>query len=379
MRNRLHMIGVSASAILAQTAAGVAPAVHLIAARFTNTQTFRSLTLEQTSPPATQDLTAGRFTNAQTFNHLLLTQPVAVGGTDPHEWWRINVTSNNGDVSYVQIAKVELYNDQYTRFDETGGATVTDSSHFSSQVGANTIDETYNEGGSGGPWTTAGSGTYPQTLTLQLTSAKAINAVMIRATTLDRNRLPATFDIQSSDDGSAWTTEWSVTTGATAWDDREARIFVNPGYTSPSYSGSPYGAHAYWRLMHLLSGGGFPFSCAEIEFRPTPSGSADTTGSAISDSDTGGFAKDNAFDLDNSTAWASTSGDFGYIGRHFGSAIECAEIAVRSRDASADQTVKLGCVQYSDDGIKWHTAWEVSSPSAWGTSEQRVFTDPGYV
>lgn len=74
MRNRLHSIGVTASALLAQSAADVTPPVTLIAGRFTNVQTFRAQTIAPPDPGVF--LTAGRFTNAQTFRGLLLSTSV---------------------------------------------------------------------------------------------------------------------------------------------------------------------------------------------------------------------------------------------------------------------------------------------------------------
>lgn len=62
-----------------------------------------------------------------------------------------------------------------------------------------------------------------------------VMSVMLTASTSSVNLLnmPADFDVQYSDDESAWTTAWNVT-GATGWTSGEAREFIDPGVTYPT-------------------------------------------------------------------------------------------------------------------------------------------------
>ena len=194
--------------------------------------------------------------------------------------------------------------------------------------------------------------------------------------------MPATFDVVYSDDGSNWTTAWSVASGSSSWGGYEFRTFTDPGYSAPSYSGSKWGSHQYWRIMSYAAAGN-AYSAVEVEMRAAPSGADQCSGGTGSawQSFSGSFDGPKAFDDNAGTFWSSSAkAAGGWLKYVFGSAVTVSEVTWLSRDdASYAQAPTLMVVQFSDDGTHWTTAWQIGPLSAWSQNQTRTFTDPAYV
>jgi hypothetical protein len=196
--------------------------------------------------------------------------------------------------------------------------------------------------------------------------------------------MPGNFDIVCSDDALTWTTAWSVT-GQTDWTQAEIRTFTNPQYSRPSYTGSKYGAHKYWRLV--LFGVGTvatnnAYSMAELQMRATPTGANQCMGGSASAGQTWPeFTPAMAFDGNANTAWGSTSVTLSnWLQYTFPSPVSVGAVAITARNDGAGygQTPVNFTVEFSDDGTNWHLGWHVLTTN-WALGEQRVFTDPDFV
>lgn len=192
---------------------------------------------------------------------------------------------------------------------------------------------------------------------------------------------PSDFSVQYSDDAVAWTTAWSET-GVT-WTGFEFKRCVNPSYGEPPYSGSPHGAHAYWRLHSMRADNDDAVALAEMEFRATPGGADQATGGTPSASSifSGSFPASAAFDDDGGTLWSAANGsNWAWLQYQFGSAVEVTEVVIAARDdVAAITSPGEFAFQYSDDGVTWTTAWALVGETSWSLGETRTYTDPNYV
>lgn len=194
--------------------------------------------------------------------------------------------------------------------------------------------------------------------------------------------MPKSWVLEYSDDDSTWVGAKTVTNDS-AYVGFQLRHFYVGAY-SPSYSGSPWGTHEYWRIM-CYDGGAFGvFAFCEADFRATPGGSDQASGgTAFATSNFGvGFTPDLAFDNLTATLWASsTRQKQTVIGYHFASAVSVGQIFIQARvDAAPEQAPTDGWVQYSDNGTDYKTAFSFKNASAWSTGGGQItFDDPLYV
>lgn len=147
-----------------------------------------------------------------------------------HRYWRINVSANNGSAGNVAIAEMELRA-------SSGGADLTtpyptltsgDESSFPFINALDNNTSTFHQ------WLGA---TLPKYAGVDFGSAtKDIVQISITAHMSYSDRCPKDFSIQWSDDGSTWTTAWSVT-GQTGWTSGQTRVFTGR-YTLAATSGS---------------------------------------------------------------------------------------------------------------------------------------------
>jgi hypothetical protein len=298
---------------------------------------------------------------------------------DPHTYWRVFITANDGDGSFTQIGKLELYEDGASRFDETAGGTFTSSSNFPALDANHAFDQNFDEGTN---WVTASGSHLNSWIRAQLATPKDIREFMLHVPKNNLLRTPKDFRLEYSDDGVAWTTKFSVS-GQTAWAPREVRYFRDPAYV-PAYEGSPLGAHRYWAIymnVKATGGGAGPFTANEMTLHSVPGGADITSGGTpIGTSVDSGFPAANAFDASDATLFASSSADWCRLGYDFGAgnAVEVAEAKIKSEGTSPNRTFQRGALQYSDDGVRWNTAFYIDSPAAWAGNETRTFTDPNY-
>lgn len=376
MRNRLHAIGAAASALMAQQV--VVPATVLTAGRWSNAQTFRHLLLA--SVDVGTILVAGRWTNTQTFRSLVLDQEAPT--SDPHQHWRINILSNNGD-AFVGVTELEFRGEAFGPNLAVGG-TASASSSAGGFPASDAFDSSLmDHSGGNDAWATNGTST--GWLAYDFGTPVDVNEIVVynRGDGTYAAQSPQDFYIESSDDGSTWVTEWSVT-GQTGWGHVEGRIFTRPGHTR-SYSGSPYGSHVHWQVFCRFydGGAGSNVSASEIEFRDAAGADQATGGTATASSSfSGSFLPANAFADDGGTTFWASGGEGGqaHIEYEFAAPVEVKAVAWRTRtDSDPTQAVHDYSIRYSDDGTHWSTAWFGTTSSGWSLGENRVFTDPNYI
>jgi hypothetical protein len=299
-----------------------------------------------------------------------------VAGPGPHRYWRINVTAITSGL-IAAIGELEMQETEFGPNVCTGGTPSADTEFNASFLATNAFDGNL----AGSPWASTSS-SLPHWLRYDFGAGNdvEINAVGMHARTSSLETMPTAFDVQFSDDGSSWTTAWSES--GLSWSAREFKKFVNPAYTEPGYTGSPWGSYTHWRYYGRVTDGGAFFSSAEIEWRATPGGADQATGgSSFSGGDfSGSFDHPRAFDNNNATLWAS-AGTNTYIGYGHGSAVSVGQVAIRSRqDSAANGSPRDFIVQFStSSGGPWTTAWVVTGSTGWGLGETRTFTDPNYV
>jgi hypothetical protein len=134
--------------------------------------------------------------------------------TPPHKYWRVYVTAAN---SYGTMREIEFL-EAGVRL-STSGATITASSTYSYSgiAPGYAFDNTFDSN----RWTPANSAP-PAWIAIEYPSAVDFDAV--RITISVASQAPTAFTIQSSDDGTTWTDEWSVA-GESGWVDNETRTY----------------------------------------------------------------------------------------------------------------------------------------------------------
>jgi hypothetical protein len=145
--------------------------------------------------------------------------------------------------------------------------------------------------------------------------------------------------------------------------------------------------HLYWRIFCIenfdtTNSSGDSYSAIKIEFRGTSGGpNMAVGGTPIASSTFPGYPITNAFDDNDNTLW---SGDnfynpsvTGWVSYQFTSPVVINEILWKARnDSYSTQSVKLGRLEYSDNGLAWRKAWEFESTTPYARGEARIFTKP---
>lgn len=297
--------------------------------------------------------------------------PVTGTAIESHRYWRVNITSNNGaaDTGFLEL---ELYDALLGKNITSGGTASALQSTFG--YGPEQLFDGSFQSNSG--WRSTSMPTWAQ---YDFGTAKSIYGFGIHGTNT-AGQGPKDFELQWSDNNSTWTTYITVT-NQTGWATGEIRRFWSSSL--PSYSGSPWGTHSYWRLYVKNANNDFP-GLAELEFRATPGGSDQATGGTASASSiyAGSFVASNAFDDNVSTFWIASSSGFGWIQYAFASPVSVAQVLLRARnDGNPQNTPNLFAIQFADSSSgPWTTTINVISGStSYTNGEARTFTDSFYI
>jgi hypothetical protein len=301
-------------------------------------------------------------------------------GSEPHRYWRIFVETNNGHENAVAILELELRETEFGPNLAAGGAASASSSvtgAAASQAFSGNLDD---RDGNYAGW--AGSSEDNEYLAYDFGAgnAKAVNAIGIRGRRAAFvNQMPKDFQIEWSDNGTDWTLAWRPP-AQTDWTNFDHRTFVNPGYSEPSYTGSPRGDFDRFRLYTFAINGSTVVAVSNVEVRATPGGADQTSGGTASAQSTfSGTSAANAFNGNTGNFWASNADVPQWLQYVFSGAVEISEVAVTSRaDGFASQAPNHFAVMLGD-GTVWTHGWDVTEQSGWGTPETRVFTDPAWV
>lgn len=162
----------------------------------------------------------------------LVVKPTATGPSGhltarpTHPYWRILVARTNGD-GYVTFAELEFRQKAGVADQATGGSSADNGNYSGDYSAAKAFDANmstcFHSGGQSNVW-----------VSYRFPAARSVEEVAItsRAEANGVRGSPNTFDIQWSDDGATWTTEWTVT-GATFTGFGQTIVFSN---TSPGTS-----------------------------------------------------------------------------------------------------------------------------------------------
>lgn len=298
----------------------------------------------------------------------------------PHRYWRVLFTANNGDPNTTSVVELEMYSDHYGVNVMTGGTIYSNSNYTPSFPATKANDGDYREPG----WY-SGTGQHINSwlkYDFGAGNLKTINGIGIhgRGPSIEMDQNPKDFSVQYSDDDINWFTAWSVT-NQTGWAGYEFRRFSNP-VGRPTYTGSPYGSHLYWRLhVSTTQEGGAP-SVGELEMRSTAGGSNLCTGGTPSASSiwSATYTADKAFDGTTTTLWSAAVAN-SWLQYQFASPVSVGNITIKARsDGFATTSPRNFNLQYSDNPAgPWATAFRVINELSWTVNQSRTYTDPAYI
>ena len=136
-----------------------------------------------------------------------------------HRYWRMNITAVAGG-SYVQFCELEMHT-SFGGSQACSGGTAIEGTHYSTYDSSKLFDgntTTYYENTGTTAWVGYDFG-----------AGNTVSILEIKAYSYSTaNRTPDSFDIQFSDNGSSWTTAWSVTSAATGWSVSTWKTFSGP-------------------------------------------------------------------------------------------------------------------------------------------------------
>lgn len=302
------------------------------------------------------------------------------GGNPAARYWRVLITGNGGG-TYTAINELEMYESEFGVNVCSGGSASASSnlvSYDPSEAFDGNLFDTGDSSGStwaGGPLSTS------EWLKYDFGEGVSRSIVAIgmhgRANTYEAQN-PTDFEVQYSDDDTNWTTAWAVS-GLT-WSGYDFKRLVNPSWSEPAYTGSPWGAHDTWRCFIKKNENATSTAVAEFEHRATPSGSDELTGGTASASSTNGaLVASNGAD-NTASSWATNGTNYGWWKYVFGSAVEFAELTIQARGSSF-QTQSPGwfVYQYYDATLGTWTTVMSRLGQTWSASEIKTFTDAEYV
>lgn len=302
------------------------------------------------------------------------------GPSDAKRMWRLYVTDTVSSGDYVQIAELTF---------KVGGSAPT--AHGFVMAGSGYFGTAWPsfafDGSTGGTNWISPNSTKPHWIGYDYGVGNDVDSITITAT--DGNRAPKDFDIQYSQDGSSWTTEWSVT-GAT-WGSSTQTFNNNNIKASALLQGagstvvdatlpSTITSARYWRLnVSAVNGGGYT-ELTELGWITSYDGVVipASGGAVISSSAYGGLVADRLYDNNYDTVWTSAdTSSPQWAGYDFGSSMPIAGVRLTGPTSGwAARAPKDFTIEYSDNGSSWTVLFSVTDQTSWGNIERRQFIDP---
>lgn len=284
-----------------------------------------------------------------------------------HRYWRIYCTADqgNGNENYCSIGTIELHT-------SIGGAAITGgTASADSTLGAFAASNAFDAGATT-MWI-SGSGAYPHWIAYDYGAGNEKDIVEFAILGRTDNVLyayqsPRDFQLQYSNDGSDWSTLYTIT--GTPGLTIQRTFSADTRYDSGA-------AGEIWRIYCTAVGGGSTFALHEVEMRATAGGADQCTGGTVHASST--FQAQNgelAFDSGTlSTSWWAChtySPTPGWLAYHFASAVNIKEIALTARTSFENQAPVDFLIQRWD-GSGWVTVRTVTGSSGWTSGETRLF------
>lgn len=294
---------------------------------------------------------------------ILLTPSLALA---QHTYWRLNITLAFGN---LQLRELQFFDSGDSQIATTGG-TPSASNTYGGFPASNAFDSN-----TGTKWAAVGGATAGSPIWLQYQFASGVSVAYIKIVSSEyADQGPINMQLQSSDDGSTFTTvySWNGVVYTTAGQTTTLNA-TNQAPTSPAIS---------WRLnVTALGSGGVPLQFAALKFYDAGSSLIPTSAYAATASSiystTGGEAFTSpyaAFDGNAATDWATpTFVSPQWIQYDFASVVSVASIAITADAGSSSNHAPTAFdVQYNL-GAGWVTAASFTTPSTWAAGETRTF------
>jgi hypothetical protein len=278
-----------------------------------------------------------------------------------HRYWRIYITESVS-ASNLDIREVE-FRTSISGADVTGSGTASASSEAGGFEASKAFDNS-----SGTTWYTS-SATRPQWLAYDFGSGNDQDIVEVQITSWSEAEHIRSWQFQHSDDGSAWTTLWTI--------EYDKSLPTN---TSRTYSATDTptmnGAYTFWRIRATTVDGGTAFGVMEMEWRDGGGTDQASGGKAFASSnDNSANWPELAYnDAPTTTPWASFGAPPAWNGYRWSGSTDIRAIAVTARtDGFHSQSPKDFVIEYWD-GSAYQTAYTPSSQTGWTSGETRVFS-----
>lgn len=295
-------------------------------------------------------------------------------GGDGHRYWRLTVTAVQGGTTDGFLALAELYlgETKGAQSVDVSGATVTASSEQAGFEGTKVFDGSLT---ANNPWATAGSQSFPRTLTIDFGASaanwKSIQEIRLTAAVSAgySNWAPKDFTWAWSDDNSSYTTIITAS-GVTTWSTNAllSEALFSKNYQSASCLDTAAG-YLYVRLN--ITAGNDASQCAigELEIRETQGGADMTnvyTECPIFFSSESSNRARSAFNNDTgSNGWFATAGFPYIIGCQFPYRRTIGQVAIMPYPAFQAYAPKDFKIQGSNDYSTWVDLLTVTSSTGW--------------
>lgn len=278
-------------------------------------------------------------------------------------YWSLLLHRTDGSTSFMAVTELELRSSQGGA-DLTGSGTASTDETPQSGVIGNAFD---NNTSTQVQWFSALEEDRRITYDFGVGVTHDIVEILLRPSIDSVDRTPSVFEVQSSSDGTNWTTEfWCVY--------KDYVLDTDVIFQKPTSSTA-----RYWAMLNIVSSGG-AYSMAELELRSAPGGLDKTTGQvaqAYRDFSSS-FDGPKAIDDNNSTLWSSTGGaaNFPWFKVDLGAANDAliVELFIRARTNPPSQTPYQFDLSYSNDGRGYIVLEQVSTTDNWASDEERVLT-----
>lgn len=288
-------------------------------------------------------------------------------GSAPHSYWRVYVTDNNGDVTWITANEIEMRATPGGA-DQCSGGTVIKSNEAFGNEATKAFD---NNNATAWGYNVNNN----QWIGYQFTSPVMVQQILLRvgqagdaAPTL---RAPKNCKVEYSDDGVAWAESFSFVHMPNVDYD-----FLYPASSPAS------GYHRCWRIYCSDNNGdGTWIGLQEVELRATASAADQTAPPGNIDGTSNGraIASNRGSTLDEFNAFANStlrwmtnvSVTNQWVGYVFPAAVKVEEVQLTGLPTPA-RSPKNMLVQYSDDLVTWTTQKTLAAQTGWSASEVRV-------
>lgn len=261
-------------------------------------------------------------------------------------YWRVLIQGFSG---YPTIDELE-----FALMGQAKHANVTPISDSNAAPAADGFDGSY-----GNFWapTSAATGTW-----LGMDFGSAVQVDVVRLKSRYGLQYLTAFDVQSSSNGSSWTTEWSVTgIGYLDW----LQPFPRPGQ-----------GKVLWKVnVTAVDSPETVWSGQEVEWHTTAGGSDITSPGDKVFGDRTANPPANAIDNNSATVWATSGLPSAYV-FEFATAPAMAELAMTSWAIHPNACGKNFTIESSEDGMAWTTEYTVTG-ATWTGGDTQNFTFGG--